>query len=48
VDGLLSTVQVNDLDLVWFREELRTSGDAVMPLIMETRELLAMPRINPR
>jgi len=48
VDGLLSTLQVNDLDLVWFREELRTSGDAVMPLIMETRELLAMPRINPR
>lgn len=45
VDDLLSAVQVNDVDLDWFREELRASGDPVMPLLMECRELLAMPKI---
>jgi len=45
MDALLSAVRVTDLDLEWFRAELGSTGDPVIPLYLECYELLARPRI---
>jgi hypothetical protein len=45
MDALLSAVRVNDLDLDWFRGELGSTGDPVIPLYLDCYELLARPRI---